>query len=184
MSILHGLEETDIEEAIADGDQRGLFILHVAFAMGVALFTGVTLMLRLTQAAPAEPTDAPNDDVFAILSGAHAVVMIGAWALGAVLFRAGLAQGLRGAPNPDRESNMIQAMSALRGAWILRAAFREGSALFGIVIVLIAGDALARQPLYWLNLLDPALFVLWALANLPTKPRIARVLHDQAAAIG
>ena len=198
--MISPLREPEIEEAISDGNVRGLQILQLAFTAGVILFSAVVVFLTFSGAAgnPEAPVrDEDGMPMGLLLSAIHVFITISSWTMGGILFAASvrrmasaLADSIRDTTDQDAIASAIDhvALPQLRGAWILRLAMREGAALFGAVTCLICSftGALESQPLYWLNLLGPVFLVVFSVLTFPTSGSLAshikKALENEAMA--
>lgn len=116
--------------------------------MGVVLFAGVAVWQWAVSAATPQPGDAR-------LINMLTTVAMG-WSVAAILLSEKLFKKLLSAVD-----NPARADSAVQTAWIVRAAVREGAAMLGVVVCLLAAlkGVLQAFPAYWVNLVPAALFL-------------------------
>lgn len=137
-----------------------LKIIHLAMAGGLVLL-GCVVAFLYSKGTPAAGSQAAMP-LFSILT---ALMTAALWPASTFLF------GLLSRPGT---------VEAVQGAYIVRAAMREGPALMGLVACLMgAGNgALRDQPAYWANALPALLFVGWVLSFLPDEHAVRARLLD------
>jgi len=128
-----------------------LLVVHAALVMGVAMFAVVVLTLQQPAAIAGAPLLA--------LRLASMVVLGSAVMLSIVLRRAAISSLANQQPAPV-EAEIMNRFAALS---LTRAALAEGSALLGVVTLLLSADPKD------LIIIGAALFVLAAMAPLPGK---------------
>jgi len=141
----------DKEEA-ARRQQRQLPLIGWALALGATIFAAIAVGLPYFSEPVAE-TPPPDTNLLTILTAVHAVVFVNALALSKVL-----PAKLRARPGAG--------VTGQNAAQIVRWALLEGAALFGIVIVLLAGvqGVLPDATIHYANLVSLAWFwfVVWS----------------------
>ena len=184
-----GIDEKGIEEALdANGGAKALQLLQAAMALGVLLFGTVTGILYASGAGGAEAR--ADASVETVLSVADAVMAVFLW-IGAIALFPACCRSPAAAPSAKHALSSTAGggtpgaalAGRLRGAWILRLALLEGSALFGIVVCLIGAldGTLREQPVFWLNAIPAILFLVFAAATFPTRDRLLERLREMAA---
>jgi hypothetical protein len=176
------VSERELEGLLDEkGQLRGFQVFQAAMGAGIALYAVVVLVLHATSTP--QPGELEKD--VPILTGVNAVMAVGSWAAALLLpsfyvravrtgsppFRG--APGL-GAPSSGPETAAGRCLGLARGVFILRIAFLESSALFGLTVCLLAviNGVIRKEPLYWLNALPAALVLAFVLATFPTRERI------------
>ena len=180
-------EPSEADELFPEGDVRGLQVLSAALLAGAVIFGLVVVGMHLGGVfpAPAGGPGAAERSLIWLLSLVHAGVFVLSWIVSSVLPTVMLHGVLRQAPSSP-EAGVRRLIGSLRGAHMVRCAFREGPALFGLVICLVASihGVLAELPRYWLNAASAVVFVLWGLAAFPTRDRlIGRLLGVLVSAV-
>ncbi|QDU68288.1 hypothetical protein [Engelhardtia mirabilis] len=139
------------------GGPKQIAIVGLALGTGVVLFTAISLAMPFLEqsgasgidpAAPAEPGG--TGSMVGLLSMVHAGFALVAWTV-AMTLSSRLADAARRERSADR----------LRTAYIIKWALMEGVALFGILVVLMAGmeGIVPEQPVYYANLLSAGVFL-------------------------
>ena len=142
-------------------------VVQAALMAGVLVFGLVVMLLAIRPQTMGTPTPARMLTLFSLVHGAMAV---GTWSLAPLLQTALLARA-----RPESGAGVgTAALAAIRSAGLLRLALLEGTALFGLVVCLLAalGGALREQPLYWLNALSALAFLAYAALSFPTRERV------------
>jgi hypothetical protein len=136
------------EEEVARRQQRQLPLIGWALALGTTVFAAIAVGLPYFS-PPVADAPPPDTNLLTILAAVHAVVFVNALALSKVL-----PAKLRARPG-----------GAVSGQ-IVRWALLEGAALFGIVIVLLAGvqGALPDATIHYAHLASLVWFwfVVWS----------------------
>ena len=141
----------DLFGSIEPQDLRGLRIIGFAFVSGVFLFATIATALPFlgsgpspfelaTEARPLDiPVEEPDLGLVQILSMVHAFLFVIVFAMASVV------PSMLAGRTPDKQKV---------GLFILRWAMLEGAALFGTVVVLLAGmdGVVPDQPIYYANL--------------------------------
>jgi hypothetical protein len=154
-----------LREAIRSGELRALQILQLALMSGVTLFAAVVVALSIV-ARPAMTGQALPASTLRLMVLVHVAVAILAWGLGPLLQSIVHRQtDAAGAAGP---------LTGLRQGTMTRLALLEAPAILGLVICLLAqkGGVLRAQPLYWLNALSAAAFVVYGALSFPTQARV------------
>ena len=160
---------------------RNMRIITLALAGGVLLFACIVVFLSMTTADPNAlgtgftPDPAPEtNSMLPMLSWVHLFAFV------AAVFFAVVVGGMIESKQFDTfkskmDSPESAAYSAIQAGHIVKLAVLEGAALLGVVVCLLAAVSgqLREQPFYWINLTSAGLFILYALATLPTKEQVA-----------
>jgi hypothetical protein len=142
-------------------------VLQVAFTLAPLLF-----FLVVTGIATAPHFGGGlSDDALTVLSMIDAGLLFVALGFGFVLLTRLVESALERAASP------AQAIAAVSRISLLRLALLEGSALFGIVVVLLAGTAgrLVTRPALWWNAMPLLVLIVVSLATLPSRERLVRM---------
>lgn len=151
---------------------RQLQIAHIA--MGLSVIPMLALVVLLGEARVPSDADFHQIDLLSII---HIFVFVGSIVasgfLQSHLMRPAQENLLR-STSGDRISMWEQWLQGYKNAHIVSMAAREGAALFGLVVVLLASmnGTLAAKPLYWANLISMGLFLMHVGMNFPTEERI------------
>jgi hypothetical protein len=164
---------------VMDGGRlRTMQIIHLTLLAGVLTF-GMVIAILWIQGSETSGSEMQKEDAFLnLLTLVNVVMLAAAFVAGHLIYR--WLSGPRGAvllgKNPAYRnfSAELKCATALFTGAIIRLAIFEGAALFGLIVCLlgILGGELAEQPVYWLNLFSPAVFVLLIAATFPTRGRM------------
>jgi hypothetical protein len=126
---------------MSQSNASSLRIMGAALLAGASLFLVVALVLPSVLDLGAESSPENRDQMLLVLSGAHALLAVSTTAM-AFLLPPRLA-----AAQPDSGDAQLQ-------SYLIKWALLEGAAMFGIVIVLLAGmqGALPGEPVWYANL--------------------------------
>jgi F0F1-type ATP synthase membrane subunit c/vacuolar-type H+-ATPase subunit K len=144
---------------------RTLQISLLALAAGVVMFGVVTfIILLIGKSADGSPIFASAGT----LTVAHAIVAVALFPASFLAFNVMLSRNVK----PGALQARIQA------AYILRAAFWEGAAIFGLVILIVTGKpALAETPVYWANLISSLICLTLMALTFPTRIRLEQLIR-------
>jgi predicted PurR-regulated permease PerM len=151
--------------------------LSLALIMGVVAFAMVVGVVHVQQAGSEDV--ATDLELARILSMVNALLFLSSFPLAVLFHRRTVDSSIRrwlGGGSIQRVT------SAIRRATLVRGALLEVSALFGLVVCLLGtiGGWIADNPGFWLNSATAGVFVLYGLANLPTRDRIHGLLESRA----
>lgn len=157
---------------IPDSYLRSLQVMHIALGTTALPMIVVALLLQ----GDAAPTDA-DFRLINLLSIIHLFIFVGS------VTASGILQGrmlqpaselLMRSTTGDRLSAWEQWLQTYKNAHITALAAREGAAIFGMVVIILASmnGTLAAKPLYWANLLSTALFAAHIAMSFPSEGRI------------
>jgi hypothetical protein len=158
-------------------------LISFALALGVILFAGLAIAVCLLGADSPRPGGGA-DPLVMILSLAHLALLLTGLVLSPLLFRvlfspARVARLV--AEGGSAEEVVERVVRLFQGAHIVRLACLEGPALFGLVVLVLAGAGgdMGAEPLYWLNLGGPLLFLALVVATFPTTSRVNDLVQDR-----
>lgn len=145
---------------------RTLRIIAAAMAGGLALFAGVAVWFHL-RAAGAVPTPEQVRGVNLLTT----LAMAGA--VGSILGSEILWRRLLRAPGGTLDERA-------RAAFVARLALREGGAIFGLAVAVLAAlsGILRAYPAYWANLAPFGLFVVFVAARWPSEEGLNAQIAD------
>jgi len=134
-----------------------------------ALTLGPLLFFVVTAGIAAEPqvSGGASDDLLTVLSMVNAGLVFAALGAGMVVLTRLREAGLERATSPEQMVAVVSRMA------ILRLALLEASALFGIVVVLLAAGAgrLQTRPGLWWNAVPLVALIVTALLTVPSRAR-------------
>lgn len=179
-------------------------IVHSALFLGASMFLGIVILMAWQHAnnSTNSPGERPQgswgttwqhadnstnpQDILPALTIAHVIVALPCYLAGAILYRymTGLSFFRKmnvAAASPGNVTLEQRYFVALFTAYIIRAAFFEGVALFGLIVCLmgIINGQIERQPIYWLNLLSYvtlAVLIVWAF---PSRSRLEAIFKKR-----
>lgn len=169
-SVEFGISE--IHQAISPAFLKSLQVFHFAFALGVLIFFFVVLFFFIESTAVMV---ADNEQVIELLTFAHAVYAVGAYAAAIFAHRTIITRGLHEAMHLRHAARVL---AAIRMASIVRLVILEGVAFFGLVILFLGTQTgvLQMVPLYWINLFSTVLLLSFVGLNFPSRERIETLL--------
>jgi hypothetical protein len=172
------VEHEAFMRALDGGRLRMMQIIHFMLLAGVLMF-GMMIVFFWIQRTDTSGSGMQKDDaLLKMLSLVNIVMLAAAFVAGHLIYS--WLSGPRGVvlvgKNPTYRDFSTEAKCAIAlftGA-IFRLAIFEGVALFGLIVCLlgILGGEMAEKPIYWINLVSPAVFVLLVLATFPTRGRM------------
>lgn len=172
------IDRSEIEVNLPEGDLRSIQIIQLALVLGVFMFMGVVVFLTRTPTAVPTP---PDPQLFKILSGVNALLLLQGYPLAFVLFGL-LTKPEKLTPLPAEPQEAVsKALGVLRSAVIVRAALLEGPALFGLVVIFLAHGQGALEPNGWIwaNALAPLLFLAASGVSFQTRKRLVELIADR-----
>lgn len=181
MELRGALSRTSFEAALTPAHVTTAQVLQGAMMMGIVAFAAVVAYLY-TQAPPVEPTEA-EIALVRLMTLVH-LGLLGV-NVGVSLFLArrvfspeAIGEGVGAF---DAQLLAARAVQQQRVALIVRMALLEGSALFGLVICLLAttNGVLGSAPEFWVNLLSPFLVIGFGVATFPTKERLVSWFEER-----
>jgi hypothetical protein len=168
----------DFHSPLTGAYLKTLQIFHFAMALGVLVFLFAVLFYFVFEGGGTPR--AGNDDLVLLLTIAHVVYGFlaypVAWFLHARLLRRAFTEGRSG-------GSAMAVLGGLRTASIIRLAFLEGIAFFGLVVLFIAiqGGVLQTTPIYWLNLYSTLIMLAYVLLFFPTRERVQVLIRSMIA---
>lgn len=156
-----------LAEGVDERTPRVLQVIAASMAFGVLVMLGLTLYFRAVAA------DAPDPAQVRFINAFTMAVMV--WCAGAIFFSEFIwRRNLRAVENPAHVSGMVQT------AYIVRLALREGAALLGMIVCLLAAmkGVLKAYPAYWVNAAPAALFLFFLAVNWPSREGLRRQVLD------
>jgi hypothetical protein len=142
-------------------------VLNIAFITGVIFFAGMILFLWSSQNIAVQSGDS-SMKVLSVITAAIFAVCV------SLSFRipARTLETVSSEINGDLAFEI--AIAKIRTCMIMRIAFLEAPALFGLAIMIIAinNGTLAAQPIYALNMIPAAVMIITLVMLMPSKERI------------
>lgn len=180
------LSSSQFEAVLTDANVRQMQIVQAALGMGVFTF-GIVIAVLYTTAA-AIPT---REDIewIQMLTLVHLLILSGGAAMANILFRSLFSERQLAAASErkvrDNRGQALtdpaaKALAHVRSAIILRLAVLEAPALFGLVICLltITSGVAAVAPIYLLNGLSAAGFIVYVATTFPNRDRLAGIFNE------
>lgn len=172
------VEHEAFMRALEKGTLRTLQIIHLAILMGILTFGMIVAMFWFQKTEVSGTEAVSGTSVVGHLTVVHIAIAVVCSAAGSLVFN--ILAGPKGIAMLDKNlisQNLSAEQKCARAiftAMIFRLAIFEGAALFGLIVCLlgILGGELAEKPIYWINLVSPAVFVLLVLATFPTRGRM------------
>ena len=160
------LADPALDEKLAAAS-RTLTVIAGAMGMGVLMLCAVVAFFRFSATGRA-----PTPDSLRTINLLTTIAM--AYALGGIFVSEMLWR------TRVRVATAENAAATVQTAFILRAAVREGAALLGAVVALMAaqGGILALYPAYWANLAPCFLFGTFLFAHWPSAANLKAELSD------
>src|SRR5262245_4702475 len=173
------IEQTSYAELLAQR-VRVLQIITLALVIGILVFFGVVMAIRLPAAGAAAPAGAPPAQPPGMILSLVAFALLATGALGAVIIPVIVSRAKReqlkpdvGAADATRGQQILEPMlQAYQMQHILRAALIEGPAFVGLIGYMTEGHVWA--------LIVPAVSVAVLLAIVPTVNRALRWMGQEA----
>jgi hypothetical protein len=153
----------ELEAAITPAVLLRARLVQSALTLGPLLFFVVTAGV----AAGPQVSGGASDDLLTVLSMVNAGLVFAALGAGMVVLTRLREAGLERATSPEQMVAVVSRMA------ILRLALLEASALFGIVVVLLAAGAgrLQTRPGLWWNAVPLVALIVTALLTVPSRAR-------------
>ncbi len=180
------LSSAQFEAVLTGANVRQMQIVQAALGMGVFTFGIVIAVLYTT--VEAVPT---REDIEWIqkLTLVHLLILSGGAAMANILFRSLFSERQLAAAAErkvrDRRGQVLtdpasKALAHVRSAIILRLAVLEAPALFGLVICLltVTSGVAAVVPIYLLNALSAAGFIVYVATTFPNKDRLSGIFNE------
>lgn len=178
----------DFQQLLTRKNLLPIQIIQLGITAGCTVFLVVVLVLTGKQTAgPAGPFGpAENTPPIDILSFIHLGLALMAYAAAIGMYRflvnpKRLAGSMYLANQPDHAAIAEKCFSLIRTGTILRFAFLEGVAFFGLILCLLAGQngLLEAHPEYWLNVFSYFVLLLVTLATFATRDRLENLFINR-----
>lgn len=168
------ISSSEIADGVTQQFVRTMGILRIALISGVTMF--YLAIAAISSQGALKSGDAPDVAQIELLSMIHGAIALVAIGLGMVISKSMLRK--ERITETGSSAAVGQALAFYRSSTILLIAPIEGAALFGAVIVLLAGQGglLEINPNYWLNAGSAVLLLLVGLATFPTRERIVNTV--------
>ena len=189
MQTLAEVSSTDFEAALTPAELRISQIIQVAQGVCVVLLFSVVVMLYMLAELP-EPTTVEDVNLINLMSMLHAIVAVAMFGVSTLVDRAQfeaarltnrLKAEFRNTKGERVDDPAMKCLYIIRSATIIRLAFYDGVALFGLVVCLLAAGngVLQTYPIYWLNVLSSVLIVAYVIKTFPTTDRLKAAFQDK-----
>lgn len=189
MQSLSELSLAEFQESLTPDQIRTSRIIHSAMAAGILSFGSAVLYLY-SRTEAADP-DTELISTLNLLSLVNAVVAVGSWIAGRVLFeRQFSSYNLKDSlsrPMTTQEGRIIEmtagqrCISIIRTAFIIRLALFEGSAFLGLAVSMIAAlrGAAAVDPQYLFNMITAAAAIAFIGVTFPSREHFEGIFQEQ-----
>ncbi|MBX7153210.1 ATP synthase F0 subunit C [bacterium] len=192
MTTLSEVTLQEFQSKLTDAHIKTLQIIQAALGVGVTAFLGVVVFLYTAQPEYDQRMADQNLDLIKILTLIHALMAATLYYGSTFIYNMQFTESkLREAVSKtfnDEKGQPItdpvfKCMVVIRTAMILRLAMLESSALFGLVICLLAvtNGVMHHYPEYWLNLITAALFLSLVVMLFPNRERIEGIFVNKIA---
>lgn len=164
-------------------------VVQVALPLGPAILGGMVILIAaLSSVRSADPG---SIDLLNLLSASHGFLAVVCYAVAPFVFRMFFSDAqMRRTPRRDARDRFGRAVSwtpaqkcvgLIRSALLMRLMFLEAPAVLGITLFMLATTAgiIREKPIYWLNLLTPAIMAAYALLRFPTREAVIRVFQSR-----
>ncbi len=175
----------DFQQLLTRKNLLPIQIIQLGITAGCTVFLVVVLVLtgkRSVGAVGAGENAFPID----ILTLIHLGLALTAYAAAIGMYRflvnpKRLAGSMYLANQPDHAAIAEKCLSLIRTGTILRFAFLEGVAFFGLILCLLAGQngLLEAHPEYWLNVFSYLVLLLVTLATFATRDRVENLFINR-----
>jgi hypothetical protein len=180
------LSSSQFEAVLTDANVRQIQIIQAALGLGVFTFGIVIAVLYTT--ATAVPTR-EDIELIQMLTLGHLVILSGGAAMASILFRnffserqlaAAAKRTVRDSRGQTLTDPASKALAHVRSAIVLRLAVLEAPALFGLVIcfLMVTNGAATVAPMYLLNALSAAGFIVYIATTFPNKDRLSGIFNE------
>ena len=180
METSQNLDFMEFQKAITPQVLWTFRVIYIALLSGVSLFLCVLLFMAYSKSYPDEPAN--SQDILLLLTIIHIVIASSCYLVSFIVFRFLTTPGrLRKMKpsvvlSPGRQSSALeqQYLTAIFTAHIIRAAFFEGPALFGMIICLLGvlDGYIQQHPAYWLNLFSFVVMAGMMIYTFPTETKL------------
>ncbi len=155
-----------------DNDVRTMQVIYFAQSLGASFFAGVVVYLSLKAFQRGVVPTPQQLQIVQILSFLLILLAVAAYTGAVILFKKIISKPID-SPTPQ------SLFARLRTALIVRIAFLEGAAFFGLVVLLLSGmfGVLSPHPLYWLTGLPYFILLVFIALNFPNKTRLQEMLN-------
>lgn len=179
---------SDFQQLLTRKNLLPIQIIQLGITAGCTGFLVVVLVLTGKQPSGAVgPVGAgENAPPIDILSYIHLGLALTAYAAAIGMYRflvnpKRLAGSMYLANQPGHAAIAEKCLSLIRTGTILRFAFLEGAAFFGLILCLLAGQngLLEEQPVYWLNVFSYFVLLLVTLATFATRDRVENLFINR-----
>jgi hypothetical protein len=164
----------DSRKALTDSDVKTLQVVAATMGLGVLTFVVVVVGLYL---GPMSERRADGLGILPVLTIVSMAVFLACLPLSAILGRTLVSRALATASGEDLP---VRGVQALRTATVVRLALLEAAAILGVMVCLLGTltGALRNAPLYWVNLLPAAVFLMILMLTFPGRARLEQAVED------
>jgi len=173
---------SDFQQLLTRKNLLPIQIVQLGITSGTSAF--FIIVLVLTRTPPVGQM--PDPSFLNILSLSHLGLAIAVYTAAHVVYRfivnpKRLAGSMYLANQPDHAAIAEKCLSLIRTGTILRFAFLEGVAFFGLILCLLAGQngLLEAHPEYWLNVFSYLVLLLVTLATFATRDRVENLFINR-----
>lgn len=179
METMPQLQLSEFQKALTPGRMRQFYIIPIVLLVGATVFLGIILYLYSINGPESKQIDNP---VLPLISIVHICQAMICYFISFLIYRYMVGRkGLEKIMSAQRANqnageNTIETGCAvvIFTGYILRAAFMEGVAFFGLIICLlgITEGVIYDQPIYWFNLFSYVVLAVVTVWTFPTRDRL------------
>ncbi len=186
---LRDVPELEFEKALTHREIRTIQVVQIALPLGPAILGGIVILIAaLSSVRTADPG---SIDLLNLLSASHGFLAVVCYAVAPFVYRMFFSDAqMRRTPRRDVRDRLGHIISwspaqkcvgLIRSALLIRLMFLEAPAVLGITLFMLATTAglIKNNPVYWLNLLTPAIMAAYALLRFPTREAIIEVFKSR-----
>jgi len=176
------LSPGELESQITDTKLRPIQIISIALATGVIIFFIICFVLYSMHTVNAQPENIPTETLNMLVYVLIAICA-GMYSAAFKLPDIQISKSIEALKNSSDESTLLadRLLGLHRTYSILRYAILEGTALIGLVILIISittGEIYKNQ-MYWLTALPALIFVLFIAYSFPTKEKVITFINNK-----
>ena len=181
MNEYNHLSLQEFRDLLTAGNLLNFRLIYFIFSASVLVFGFILILFQnnvsISRTRTGFDTQLLNILTIVNLTLAAGVCIVTAWLHGFIL-RSQLVE--KAVPlSPYGTGREARCMYKIYIATVIRAAGWEGAALFGLIVCLlgIIEDVFAANPIYWINLMPAAVFLMFAVFTFPTRARLEGVFQ-------
>lgn len=160
----------EFEKLLTDDTLRSMSIIQAALGSGVVLFMFIVIAMYFSM----ESSQAGDPQLIWILTLVHFILAANMIFLSSWMYKRRLTAGAIAKSSPTGTIDAASCLDALRNAIIIRLAFLEGAAFYGLVVCIVAvmNGVMQENPIYWINLASAFVMLLHVVWLFPSRDRL------------